>query len=144
MMTLQFLEEYGTYVISAAANSIGIRPAQYSPDFSVNNYTYGKSNDTTFSTYVDSASGTTLVEPHQIGFLWTTMLWDLHWKYVVKYGYASDVMANTTSGSARVFQFNNKWFKTKPYVYPAFLCKVEMPLLRRYCCLRQVVSQTDV
>jgi len=32
------------------------------------------------------------------------MLWDLHWEYVAKYGYASDVTANSSSGSARVLQ----------------------------------------
>ena len=32
------------------------------------------------------------------------MLWDLHWKYVEKYGYNSDVTANPNSGSAKVFQ----------------------------------------
>jgi hypothetical protein len=32
------------------------------------------------------------------------MLWDLHWQYVAKYGYSSDVMANTTNGSSRVLQ----------------------------------------
>jgi hypothetical protein len=32
------------------------------------------------------------------------MLWDLHWKYVEKYGYSSDVLANTTNGSTKVLQ----------------------------------------
>jgi hypothetical protein len=32
------------------------------------------------------------------------MLWDLHWQYVAKYGYSSDVTANATNGSSRVLQ----------------------------------------
>lgn len=109
----------GNYVVSEPANGLGIRPAQYSPDFNVNNYTYGKSNDTTFSTYNDSVNGVS-VEPHQIGFLWTTMLWDLHWKYVEKYGYSSDVMANTTNGSTRVLQLIVNGLKLNPCL-PTFV-----------------------
>lgn len=41
---------------------------------------------------------------HSIGFVWATMLWDLNWEYVAKYGYASDVTSGTTNGSARVLQ----------------------------------------
>lgn len=93
----------GTYAVSQSTTGRGIRPALFSPDFSINNYTYGKSNDVNFSTYVDE-NGNTLVEPHQIGFLWTTMLWDLHWKYVEKYGYESDLLKNNTNGSTRALQ----------------------------------------
>jgi hypothetical protein len=32
------------------------------------------------------------------------MLWDLTWKYVEKYGYNSDVLANPNSGNARILQ----------------------------------------
>ena len=32
------------------------------------------------------------------------MVWHLHWQYVAKCGYSSDVTANTTNGSSRVLQ----------------------------------------
>ncbi|MGE8514889.1 MAG: T9SS-dependent M36 family metallopeptidase [Chryseobacterium culicis] len=80
----------GTYTSSQPITGGGIRPAKYSPDFSVNNYTYGKTN--------------TVSGPHAIGFIWATMLWDLTWKYIEKYGYNSDVMASSTSGNAKVLQ----------------------------------------
>lgn len=80
----------GTYPKGDPTTEVGIRPAKYSPDFSVNNYTYAKTN--------------TVSGPHPIGFIWATMLWDLTWKYIEKYGYNSDVMASTTSGNARVLQ----------------------------------------
>lgn len=85
----------GTYAISEPIDGLGIRPAKYSPNFAVNDYTYGDTN----------AMGTTAAPlVHSIGFVWATMLWDLHWKYVEKYGYSSDVSANASNGSTRVLQ----------------------------------------
>lgn len=90
----------GTFAVAQETNGLGIRPAKYSPDFAVNNYTYGKTNG---MTYLDS-SNVTQIDVHSVGFVWATILWDLHWKYVEKYGYSSDVLANPNSGSARVLQ----------------------------------------
>lgn len=80
----------GSYVKNEPATGQGIRLSKYSPDFNVNNYTYAKTN---------TVSGS-----HAIGFIWATMLWDLTWKYIEKYGYNSDVMASSTSGNARILQ----------------------------------------
>ncbi|KMQ59985.1 metalloprotease [Chryseobacterium angstadtii] len=89
----------GTYPIGQTTTGGGIRPAKYSPDFAVNNYTYGRTNGMEYN------NGSAIVpDVHSIGFVWATMLWDLHWKYVEKYGYASNVTANANSGSARVLQ----------------------------------------
>lgn len=89
----------GTFAVNETISGQGIRPAQYSPDTTINAYTYGSTNG---MTYV--SSGTTYVNVHSVGFVWATMLWDLHWKMVEKYGYASDVVAAPNSGSARVLQ----------------------------------------
>lgn len=80
----------GTYSVNQNTSGGGIRLAKYSPDFSINNYTYGNTN---------SVSG-----QHAMGFIWATMLWDLTWKYVEKYGYNSDVLADPNSGNARILQ----------------------------------------
>ncbi|GAA5090939.1 T9SS-dependent M36 family metallopeptidase [Chryseobacterium ginsengisoli] len=89
----------GTYVSAQGITGAGIRPAKYSPDFTINDYTYGDTNGMEFS------NGSTLVpDVHSIGFVWATMLWDLNWQYVAKYGYASDVTSNATNGSSRVLQ----------------------------------------
>lgn len=85
----------GTYAISEPLDGPGIRPAKYSPDFAINDYTYGDTNGM-------GVTASPLV--HSIGFVWASMLWDLHWKYAEKYGYSSDVMANATNGSTRVLQ----------------------------------------
>ena len=81
----------GTYVIGQPTTGGGMRPAKYSPDFTINDYTYGDTNGMQYS------NGSAIVpDVHSIGFVWaTTTLWDLHWKYVEKYGYSSDVTANT-------------------------------------------------
>ncbi len=89
----------GTFAINEPTDGLGIRPAQYSPDPSINEYTYGNTNG---MTYV--SNGVTLVNVHSVGFVWATMLWDLHWKMVEKYGYSSDVVAAPNSGSGKVLQ----------------------------------------
>jgi len=88
-----------TYASGEAITGDGIRPAKYSPDFTINDFTYGDTNGMEF------LNGSTMVpDVHSIGFVWATMLWDLHWQYAAKYGYSSDVTANTTNGSSRVLQ----------------------------------------
>lgn len=52
----------------------GIRPAPYSTDFALNNYTYGHSNDLSIS------------KPHGVGFIYATVLWDLNWALIHQYG----------------------------------------------------------
>ncbi|SFH93673.1 T9SS-dependent M36 family metallopeptidase [Halpernia frigidisoli] len=90
----------GTYAVGQPTNGLGIRPQKYSTDSAVNNVTYGYTNG---KTYVD-ANGVTQLDVHTIGFVWASMLWDLHWNFAAKYGYASDVAANPTSGSGKVLQ----------------------------------------
>lgn len=89
----------GTYASGQSTTEAGLRSAKYSPDFSINNYTYGKTNGMEIE-----EDGEIVPDVHSIGFIWTSMLWDLHWQYAAKYGYSSDVLANKNSGSARVLQ----------------------------------------
>lgn len=90
----------GTYATSELITDGGIRPAKYSPDLAINGYGYGDTNGMEYT----NTSGALVPDVHSIGFVWATMLWDLHWKYVEKYGYSSDVSANATNGSTRVLQ----------------------------------------
>ena len=73
----------GTYVTNEPNNGGGIRPAQYSTDFAVNDYTYGNTNSNSLS------------EPHGIGFVWATMLWDLNWALIDEYGFSSNLKTGT-------------------------------------------------
>lgn len=89
----------GSYASGQSTNGAGFRPAKYSPDFSINDYTYADTNG------MEIEEDSEIVpDVHRIGFVWATMLWDLHWQYASKYGYSSDVTSNMSSGSARVLQ----------------------------------------
>ncbi len=90
---------HASYAEGEQTDGLGDRPAKYSTSFSINNYTYGMTNG---------------MEQHSIGFVWATMLWDLHWKYAEKYGYSSDVMANTINGSTRILQLVIDGLKLQP------------------------------
>lgn len=106
----------GTYASSEAIDGGGIRPAPYSPDFGVNNYVYSDTNGMEYA----NTSGVLVPDVHSIGFVWASMLWDLHWKYVEKYGYSSNVMANTTNGSTKVLQLVVDALKLTP-INPGFI-----------------------
>lgn len=106
----------GTYSKSQEITGGGIRPARYTPDTAINNFTYGRTNGMEYT----NTSNELVPDVHSIGFVWATMLWDLHWKYVEKYGYASDVVANPDSGSARVLQLVVDGLKLTP-VNPGFI-----------------------
>ncbi|MBZ0328085.1 MAG: T9SS-dependent M36 family metallopeptidase [Altibacter sp.] len=74
----------GTYAIGESIAGNGIRPAPYSTDFATNPFTYADTNDTG-----------TISQPHGIGFVWCTMLWDMTWDLIDKYGYDPDVYYGT-------------------------------------------------
>jgi hypothetical protein len=65
----------GTYVQNQPTTGRGIRPSPYSTDFGVNNYTYAATNNPV------------LTQPHGVGFVWATMLWDMTWGLIDKYGF---------------------------------------------------------
>ncbi|PWN66427.1 metalloprotease [Chryseobacterium oncorhynchi] len=100
----------GTYAGGEGIDGDGIRPKKYSPSFAVNAYTYGNTNGMEYL----NTNNVLVPDVHSIGFVWATMLWDLHWKYVEKYGYSSDVLSNTTNGSTRVLQLVTDALKLQP------------------------------
>lgn len=73
----------GTYVTNEPNNGGGIRPARYSTDFAINDYTYGNTNSASLS------------RPHGIGFVWASMLWDLNWALIDEYGFDADFKTGT-------------------------------------------------
>lgn len=73
----------GTYVTNEPNNGTGIRPAPYSTDFAINDYTYGNTNSNSLS------------QPHGIGFVWASMLWDLNWALIDEYGFDSNIKSGT-------------------------------------------------
>ncbi|UPS92866.1 T9SS-dependent M36 family metallopeptidase [Bizionia sp. M204] len=108
MITLQGTEDYAagrgmvTYASGQGVNGIGIRNAKYATDFSVNGFTYGDTNNTA-----------QVSQPHGIGFIWGTMLYDLTEAYVSKYGFDDDIY-NGTGGNNKVMQLVIDALKLQP------------------------------
>ncbi|NEV94537.1 T9SS type A sorting domain-containing protein [Psychroflexus sp. YR1-1] len=73
----------GTFATSQPVDGRGIRPFQYSTDSSINPATYALTNNLELS------------EPHGIGFVWATMLWDLNWALIERYGFDSNLYTGT-------------------------------------------------
>ena len=76
----------GTFANGELASGGGIRPLRYSTDFGINNVTFNLTNNPSIS------------QPHGVGFVWATMLWDLNWALVDKYGLDLDFY-NGTGGN---------------------------------------------
>lgn len=74
----------GTYATGQAITGGGIRNAPYSTDFAVNNFTYDATNNTA-----------QVSQPHGVGFVWCTMLWDMTWALIDQYGFDPNVYSGT-------------------------------------------------
>ena len=77
----------GSYVSFQPADGPGIRPTPYSTDTSVNPSTYDSIKDTV-----------NISQPHGVGYVWNTMLWEVYWNLVEKYGYNPNVYADWYTG----------------------------------------------
>ena len=90
-----------TYSSNTAPTALGIRSYRYTTDMNANPFTYASTN-------------TTGGQPHAVGQIWATMLWDLHWKMAEKYGYNYDITADMNSGSAKALQLVMDGLKLQP------------------------------
>src|SRR4029453_819023 len=77
----------GTYVAFQPADGDGIRPTPYTTDMTVNP-----------STYASVADVAEISQTHGIGYGWDTMLWELYWNLVDRYGYNADIYAGWNTG----------------------------------------------
>ncbi|MBN8640584.1 MAG: T9SS-dependent M36 family metallopeptidase [Flavobacteriales bacterium] len=89
----------GTFAINQPTDDDGIRVYPYSTDMSINPMTFGTTN--------------TAIRPHGVGSVWATMLWDLSWAYVEKYGFDPDVY-NGNGGNNKVLQLVIDGLKLQP------------------------------
>ena len=69
----------GNYVSFLPREGAGIRPTPYSTDMAVNPSTYA------------SVANPAISQPHGIGYVWNTMLWEVYWNLVDRYGYNANV-----------------------------------------------------
>lgn len=88
-----------TFVSRQATDASGLRRFPYSTDMSINPLTYG--------TLAENP------ETHALGEAWTSVLWDLYWAMVEKYGYDAD-FNNKASGNGRALQLVMDGMKLQP------------------------------
>lgn len=89
----------GTFVINDPTDGDGIRTYPYCTDMSVNPFTFSSTN--------------TLARPHGVGSVWATMLWDLTWAYIQKYGFDPNLFSGT-GGNNKVLQLVVDALKLQP------------------------------
>ena len=73
----------GTYASGQPTTGGGIRIKPYTDDMTVNNHNYGVIGTTNYR------------QTHAIGEVWAATLWDLNWQFIYRYGYNSDLLAQT-------------------------------------------------
>ena len=95
----------GTYVFRQPISGAGIRTHPYSTDMKVNPLTYNK----------------IIYDPevHDVGEVWTIVLWDLYWAMVDRYGWDAN-LKNTQSGNGKTLQLVIDGMKLQP-CEPGFL-----------------------
>ena len=91
----------GTWLFGQEPNGAGIRPFPYSTDFGVNPMTYNTIKDPSIS------------QPHGIGSVWCTMLWDMTWGLIDAYGFDTDIY-NGTGGNNTAMQVVMEGLKLQP------------------------------
>ena len=92
----------GTYATYQPTTGGGIRPAPYTTNMAINPYTYsGVANTAAIS------------QPHGIGFIWCTMLWEVNWGMIGRYGFDNDLQ-NGNGGNNKTIQLVLLALKLQP------------------------------
>lgn len=94
----------GTYLSFQPADGLGIRPTRYSTDMAVNPSTYRSVADTV-----------NISQPHGIGYVWNSMLWEVYWNLVDRYGYNANLFQGWDRGGNNLaFQLVMDGMKFQP------------------------------
>ena len=91
----------GTFANGEQPDGNGIRPVPYDTSFAVNDFTYADLPNTNLSI------------PHGVGFVWSTMLWDLTWALIDEYGFDPDLQ-NGDAGNTLALQLVTDALKLQP------------------------------
>ena len=77
----------GTWLMFQPVTGLGIRNAPYSTDMTINPAVYSQVANTTL-----------ISSPHGIGYVWNSMLWEVYWNLVRRYGYNPNLYQSWNSG----------------------------------------------
>ena len=88
----------GSYV----TGGVGTRRTPYSADMSVDPATY------------DSLKQYTAQDPHDVGYVWASMLWDMYWQLVDAHGFTPIQQHDLTSGNGLALQLVMDGLKFQP------------------------------
>lgn len=94
-----------TYLSNQPVDDVGIRNFPYSTDMSINPVTFNMTN--------------VFAIPHGVGSVWASMLWDLTWAYVDKYGFDPNIYSGN-GGNNKVLQIVIDALKLQP-CFPSFI-----------------------
>lgn len=89
-----------TWLVAQQNNGLGIRPFRYSRSMSVNPLTYNSVRSVSI--------------PHGVGTVWCSMLYDIYWDMVDKYGFNEDIYDPTTGGNNMTLQLVMDGLKLQP------------------------------
>ncbi len=85
----------GTYVLGQPATGAGIRRFPYSTNKTVNPLTYDDISDS--QSDVPCPAGCS--EVHNVGEVWTSVLWDMYWSFVNRYGFSTNLYTGTAGNN---------------------------------------------
>lgn len=98
----------GTFVSSEPTDGLGIRSFPYSTDRSTNPMTFASTNNFQFQ-----ENGAEKTSVHGVGSVWATILWDLTWAYVNKYGFDANKY-NGIGGNNKIMKIVLDGIKLQP------------------------------
>lgn len=92
----------GTFAVNQAKTGVGIRPTVYTTNMTQNP-----------STYANLVAYGNADSPHRTGYVWATMLWDLNWKMINKYGFTPDLI-NGNAGNTKAISLVMEGLRLQP------------------------------
>ncbi len=99
---------YGTYPRGLSPTGPGLRPAALNTNFAFNDYHYGH-------TRTGHPVNGTLAVPHGIGFVWSTILWEVAWDLIDVYGFSPDFYdAGGSAGNQVIIRLVIEGMKLQP------------------------------
>lgn len=94
----------GVYTSGHATNGVGVRPYPYNVDLTINPANYSQLSDMV-----------KISQPHGIGYIWCSMIWDMTWALISHYGMEPDIYnANSSKGNTMAYRLVMEGLKLQP------------------------------